>query len=125
MGRNAENLKTAILNITNKEVNGVTKGNILENLNLQYVEVMLKLKIVDEDGEAVAGTTAVIKRGATIGSGDTVSAESDGGYKTLYGKYNYSVSKTGYDTKTGVVEITTDDAHAKEKSFIIILTEST
>ena len=98
MGRNADQLKVALKNVASKDVEGSTKGEILENFNLQYEDVDLTIKIVDSTGETVASPTVVLKKGSTIGSGDTVTAAS-GKYPVLYGTYNYSISKTGYVTK--------------------------
>lgn len=54
--------------------------------------------------EAITGATITIKTGSTIGSGDAVSPVS-GKYPLPEGAYNYSVSATGYTTKTGTFEI--------------------
>src|SRR5690554_1536779 len=115
MGRKSEELKKFIKNVANKEVEGRTLGEILEHTNLQYEIVNMSVSVVDEDGEDVDSSTIALKIGKTIGSGDAVSAEADGTYNVSYGDYNISVSKTGYTTKTQVVNVNYDDCKAKEK----------
>ena len=67
---------------------------------------ILTIRVVDADGEDIAAPTIVLKTGATVGSGTSVSAEQDGTYEVTVGTYNYSISKTGYTTKTGTFDIT-------------------
>lgn len=111
MGRHVDGLIKAIKNVTSKDVTGNTIGEILEKFNLQYEAVELTLNVVDSDGEAVSGATVAVKAGATVGSGDAVNA-SNGIYSVKYGSYNYSVSKTGYQTVTGVINIDYPDVKA-------------
>jgi hypothetical protein len=123
MGRNADQLKVALKNVASKDVDGSTKGEILENFNLQYEDVELTINVVDSVGEPVATPTVVLKKGATIGSGDTVTA-SAGKYPVLYGTYNYSITKTGYVTKTGLITIGYDEARAGVATSTIALVAS-
>ncbi|MDY0388861.1 MAG: hypothetical protein RBT65_17445 [Methanolobus sp.] len=120
MGRKLEGLKASFKNLHNREVEGNTLGEVYENLNLQFVSVALTLAVVDATG-AVDTPTVVLKKGSTIGSGDTVSAETDGTYTVVYGDYNVSVSKTGYTTKTAVISIGYDDARAEAKAVTITI----
>lgn len=120
MGKNLEGLKKAIENVAGKEAIGNTKGEVLENLAKQYEEVLLTIAVVDASGDAIASPTVTLKTGETVGSGDTVSAGADG-YSVVYGKYNYSVAKSDYVTKTGVIEIDFDDVKAGEKEVSVTL----
>ena len=121
MGRKNEQLIKFIKNVANKEVAGATLGETLELANLQYVVVNLTVSVVDEDGKDIASPIIVLKKGKTIGSGDTVNAETDGTYKVMYGDYNISVSKTGYTTKTAVITVDYDDCRKEEKEVVITL----
>ena len=120
MGRNADQLKVALKNVASKDVDGSTKGEILENFNLQYEDVELTINVVDSTGTAIATPTVVVKKGATVGSGDTVAAV-EGTYPVLYGTYNYSITKTGYVTKTGLITIGYDEARAGVATSTIAL----
>lgn len=121
MGKTLNELKKTLENITSKTTVGNTKGEVLGNFNLLYVDVLTTVSIKDAEGAAVDSPTVVIKKGETIGSGDTVTAESGGGYKVKVGKYNYSVSKTGYDTATGVIDVVLADAKAGNKAINVVL----
>jgi len=121
MGRNVEGMKALIKNITNKEVEGNTKGEIFEKINLQYANIALALAVIDSDGEDIATPTIALKTGAVVGSGDAVSAEADGTYTVKYGTYNYSISKTGYQTVTGTLTFGYDEAEAGEASAEVVL----
>lgn len=124
MGRNLTELVKAIKNVVSKDVSGATTiGDALEKLNLQYDDVVLTLNVVDADGEDIASPTIVLKTGATVGSGDAVTAEADGTYKVKYGKYNVSVSKTGYVTKTAIIDVDYTDAKAEAKEVTITLND--
>ena len=120
MGRNLEGLKKAIENVAGKEAIGNTKDEVLENLAKQYEEVALTISVVDGDGVEIASPTVTLKTGSTIGSGDAVSAGADG-YSVVYGKYNYSVAKSDYVTKTGVIDVDFDDVKAGEKEVVVEL----
>lgn len=111
MGRHVDGLIKAIKNVTSKDVTGNTIGEVFEKFNLQYEAVELTINIVGSDGEAVSGATVAVKTGETVGSGDAVNA-SNGIYSIKYGAYNYSVSKTGYQTATGVVNVDYPDVKA-------------
>ena len=123
MGRNADQLKVALKNVASKDVDGSTKGEILENFNLQYEDVELTINVVDSTGTAIATPTVVVKKGATVGSGDTVAAV-EGKYPVVYGTYNYSITKTGYVTKTGLITIGYDEARAGVATSTIALVAS-
>lgn len=123
MGRNLEGLKGALKNITGKTVDGESTGEVYEKFNLQYEDVELTINVVDSQGEAIATPTVVLKKGSTIGSGDTVTATNDK-YPVLYGTYNYSISKTGYVTKTGLITIGYDEARAGVATSTIALVAS-
>lgn len=120
MGRNVDGLKKSLENLSNKEVTGNTKGEVFANFNIQYVDVSLTIAVEDSVGEAIASPTIVLKTGTVVGSGDTVSAV-DGKYPTKMGSYNYSVSKTGYITETGVISVVKEDAKAEAKAVTITL----
>ncbi len=117
----ANELIKTLKNITSKTVTGDTLGEVLENFNLQYEPVNMTFIVVDEAGEDIDAPTVVLKKGAVVGSGDTVTAETDGSYNVLYGQYNISVSKTGYTTKTAVITIGYDDARKKIKTVSVTL----
>ena len=121
MGRKVTELIKFVKNVANKTVDGVTIGEVLELANLQYVTVVLTVAVVDEDGEDIEVPTIVLKKGGVIGSGDAVTAESDGSYKVAYGAYNISAAKTGYTTKTAVIAVDYDDCRAEEKEYFITL----
>lgn len=120
MGRNAEGLKKVLENQTGKTLVGDTKGEVLESFNLQYEDVDLTINVVDSVGDPVDTPTVVVKKGSTIGSGDTVAAV-EGTYPVLYGTYNYSITKTGYVTKTGLITIGYDEARAGVATSTIAL----
>lgn len=120
MGRNANGIKQAIVNVAGKEAIGTTKGELLENLNKQYLDVDLTIAVVDGNGDAIASPTITLKKGATEGSGDAVSASNDV-YLVKYGKYNYSIAKTNYTTKTGVIDVTLIDVDAESKTATVEL----
>lgn len=124
MGRKVRELIKFVKNVANKDVEGITFGEVLEKTNLQYVVVNMSVFVVDEDDEEIDSPTIVLKIGKTIGSGDTVNAEADGTYNVSYGDYNISVSKTGYTTKTAVVTVDYDDCRKEEKELIIVLAEA-
>ena len=121
MGRNVEGLKEALKNVSGKTVSGNTKGEVFESFNLQYKDIALSLSIKDSAGEAVATPTAVLKQGAVVGSGDAVTAESDGSYKVVMGVYNYSVSKEGYEVESGVITLDSHDAEKAEALVAVVL----
>jgi hypothetical protein len=66
---------------------------------------VLTFTVEEEDGTAISGATIALKTGAVVGSGDAVSAESDGTYELVVGTYNYSISKANFKTKTGTFDI--------------------
>jgi hypothetical protein len=105
MGRKVDGLKDALKNATGKTANGETIGEVLEDFNIQYINVSLTIAVKDSEGGVIEAPTIVLKKGAVVGSGDTITAEADGAYKVVTGSYNYSVSKEGYVTATGVFEI--------------------
>ena len=121
MGRIVEGMKALIKNTTGKEVDGNTKGEIFEKFSLQYKNIALALAVVDSDSEDIATPIIALKTGAVVGSGDAVSAESDGTYTVKYGTYNYSISKTGYQTVTGTLTFGYDEAEAGEASAEVVL----
>lgn len=77
-------------------------------------------------GAAIAsGLTITLKKGATQGSGDAVSAETDGSYNLDTGKYNFSIAGSGYTTKTGIVDVTVaDEAHGAKAIAVLVATAS-
>lgn len=121
MGRNVEGLKEALKNVSGKTVSGNTKGEVFENFNLQYKDIILRLSIKDSAGEAVATPTAVLKKGEVVGSGDAITAEADDSYKVVMGVYNYSVSKEGYETESGVITLDRYDAEKAEALIEVVL----
>ena len=121
MARTKDELIKFVANVANKTVTGNTIGEVLEHANLQYVTVNMAVSVVGADGEAVDSPTIVLKKGTTVGSGDTVSAEDDGTYNVLYGQYNVSASKTGYSTKTAVINVDYSDAKAETKEVSLLL----
>lgn len=123
MGRNVEGLKKSLKNLSGKEVTGNTKGEVFDSFNAQYIDVSLTIAVKDSAGVAIASPTVVLKTGSTVGSGTTVT-ESGGKYPVRMGDYNYSVSKTGYITETGVITVEKDDAKAEAKAVTITLNAS-
>lgn len=124
MGRKVEGLKDTLKNVTGKEVSGETIGEVFENFNVLYKDVVTTIDVKDSDGTAVTGATIVIKKGSTAGSGDTITAETDGTYKVIAGTYNYSVAKTSYTTETGTFEVDAEDAKAGAKTVEVVLEAS-
>lgn len=59
----------------------------------------------EEDGSVIESPTITVKSGAVIGSGTAVTPVA-GVYSLLEGKYNYSVTKAEYVTKSAVIDIT-------------------
>ena len=115
MAKQKQGLIDLAKNLGNKVVTGATKGEVLENFSLHYVTVQLTIATNE-------GATIVLKKGATIGSGDTVSAVS-GKYPVVIGAYNYTITLASHDTKTGVINITLDDAKAEAKTVTVTLEE--
>ena len=113
MAKQKQGLIDLAKNLGNKVVTGATKGEVLENFSLHYVTV--QLTIATNEGAVIA-----LKKGATIGSGDTVSAVS-GKYPVTIGSYNYSIALAGHFTATGVINITLDDAKAEAKTVALPL----
>lgn len=120
MAKNKNELIKALKNLTGKEVNGDTKGEVLKNFNASYADVSLTIVAKAAGGDAVASSTVVLKKGDVVGSGDTVTA-SAGKYSVKFGKYNYSISAIGYTTKTGVIDITLNDVDAGAKEVVVTL----
>lgn len=124
MGRVVEGLKTAIKNVTGVEVAGRTKGEVLADYNRKAAVVKLGIDVVDANG-AVTGASVTLKEGATVGAGTTVTAGEDSTYSVKYGDYNYSISKVGYATQTGVIEIGDDDVRAGAKTVTVTIVANT
>ncbi len=72
-------------------------------------------------GEAAVADSITLKKGATVGSGDTVTA-TDGVYKVQQGTYNYSIAKANYTTVTGTVTVSASDVASGSKVVDITLT---
>lgn len=121
MARKVEGIKKALQILASKDVAGNTVGEVLENFALQYEDVVLSFVVEDEEGETITAPTIVVKAGDTIGSGDAVTAETDGTYKVKYGPYNFSIAKETYTTKTGVVSINYYDASKNELTYTVVL----
>ena len=102
-------------NLGNKTVTGATQGEVLNNFHLHYVTVQLTIATNE-------GATIVLKKGATIGSGDAVTAVT-GKYPVVIGAYNYTITLAGHDTETGVINITLADAKAEAKTVTVTLEE--
>ena len=87
-------------------------------------EVKLAISVVDKDGEAVAGSTIVVKQ--TNSSGTTISAGSDGKYTipanidTVY----ISVAKTNYTTNATTYDVSGVENISATKSVVVTLEAS-
>lgn len=81
----------------------------------------VSIVVTDSDNEAITGSTIILKKGSTIGSGDAVTPSEDGNYLCGIGTYNYSVAKDTYVTETGTFDIEEADLD-KTKTFTIVLT---
>mgnify|MGYP000978075419 CR=1 FL=1 len=123
MGRKVDGLKKALKNITAKDVVGETIGEVYDNFNLQYENIVLTVTVKDELDEAIASPTITLKTGATQDSGDAVSAEADGTYVVKYGKYNIAVAKTGYVTKKAILDFGYTEAVAKAATYAVELAQ--
>lgn len=121
MGRKVDGLKKALKNITAKDVVGETIGEVYDNFNLQYENIVLTVTVKDELDEAIASPTITLKTGGTQDSGDAVTAETDGTYIVKYGKYNIAVAKTGYVTKKVILDLGLSEAKAKEATYTVVL----
>lgn len=121
MGRKVDELIVAIKNIAGKDVEGVTVGDVLENLNKQYEIVELTINVVDGAGDPIATPTVTLKTGSTLGSGTEVSA-SGGTYDVTYGPYNVTVVKATYTTVQQAISIDFDDVEAGTKTVTVTLT---
>lgn len=98
-----------------------TTLDVVYAFNLHYADVLLTIEIKDIEGEDIASPTIVLKTGAVIGSGEAVSADETGKYHVRIGTYNYSISKTDYETLTGTVTIEYLDAEVDEKLIQVTL----
>ena len=108
MGRKVDGLKQALENIAAKEVPGQTLGEVFENFNLQYDNIVLTVSVKDALDETIASPTITLKTGATQDSGDAVTA----------------VAKTGYTTKKAILDFGYDQARAKAAAVTVVLEES-
>ena len=124
MGRKVDGLKQALENIAAKEVPGQTLGEVFENFNLQYDNIVLTVSVKDALDETIASPTITLKTGATQDSGDAVTAEANGTYVVKFGKYNIAVAKTGYTTKKAILDFGYDQARAKAAAVTVVLEES-
>ena len=115
MGRTKEGLIALAKNLGGKTVTGATKGEVLKNFDLHYTTV--DLTITTNESAVIT-----LKTGATLGSGDAVSAVS-GKYPVTIGAYNYSIALAGHVTATGVINVNLTDAKAEEKAVTVMLAE--
>ena len=86
---------------------------------LTFAQVTVGVK--DSDEQAIDTPTIVVRKGATPGSGDVVSAVSDK-YPCLVGTYNYNVSKADYETEIGTFVIAKADLETEVALPIVLLT---
>lgn len=124
MGRIVDGLKEVIKIQTGLTVEGNTKGEVLQDFISKSKPIPLTIKISDGTSD-ILGSVVTLKEGSAIGSGSAISASSDGTYSVKYGTYNYEVSKAGYTSTSGTIDITMDDCLAKGKTVTVVLTEST
>lgn len=124
MGRAVDGLKTAIKNMTGVTVDGRTRGAVLADYNRKAAEVKLTINVVDAKG-AVTGASVTLKAGASVGAGSAIAAGVGNTYSVRYGSYNYSVTKVGYSTKTGVIEIGDADVRAGVKTVTATIVANT
>lgn len=108
MGRIVDGLKVAIKNMTGVQVDGRTKGEVLEDYIAKTTAIPLTINVVDANG-AVTGATVALKEGSVVGSGTAVNAGGDGSYSVRLGEYNYSITKVGYTTATGKISVIASD----------------
>lgn len=98
-----------------------TTLDVVYAFNLHYADVLLTIDVLDIEGLEIASPIIVLKTGAVIGSGDVVSADENGKYVVKIGIYNYSISKTGYETLTGTIDIKYIDAEVDKKFINVTL----
>lgn len=87
-------------------------------------DVVLTMAVVDDDAAPILTPTIVLKEGAVQGQGATITAESNGTYKVKLGTYNFSVAKTAYATKTGVLSVVGADLAAQAKTVTVELADA-
>lgn len=121
MGRKVEGLKQALKNIASKDVPGQTMGEVFENFNLQYNNIVLTVHVKDALDEDIASPTITLKTGATQDSGTAITAEANGTYVVKFGKYNIAVAKTGYTTKKAILDFGYAEARAEVASVTVVL----
>lgn len=121
MGRKVDGLKQALKNIASKDVPGQTVGEVFENFNLQYENIVLTVNVKDALDETIASPTITLKTGDTQDSGTSVSAETNGTYVVKFGKYNIAVAKTGYTTKKAILDFGYAEAKTKTASVTVVL----
>lgn len=86
---------------------------------LTFAQVTVGVK--NSGGEAIDTPVITVKKGATPGSGDEVTAV-NGKYPCLVGTYNYNVSKADYETETGTFVIAKADLETEVALPIVLLT---
>ena len=124
MGRKVEGLKKALKNIASKEVIGETVGEVYDNFNLQYENIVLTVTVKDALDEDIDTPTITLKTGDTQDSGTQITAESNGTYIVKYGKYNIAVAKTNYVTKKAILDLGYPEAKSKLATCNIVLEAS-
>lgn len=121
MGRKVEGLKKALKNITTKEVIGETVGEVYDNFNLQYENIVLTVHVKDALDEDIDSPTITLKTGEVQDSGTQITAESDGTYVVKFGKYNIAVAKTEYTTKKAILTFGYEEAKTKIAAVTVVL----
>jgi len=121
MGRKVEGLKQALKNLSSRDIPGETIGEVFQNFNLQYDDIVLTVHVKDALDEDIASPTITLKTGDTQDSGTSVTAETNGTYVVKFGKYNIAVAKTGYTTKKAILSFGYTEAKAKVASNTIVL----
>ncbi len=85
---------------------------------------VLTFTVVDKSADAIAAPTIALKTGGIVGSGKAITAEEDGTYKLDIGIYNYTISKTNYETQTGKFAISGADINTGTKAITVALPDA-
>lgn len=87
-----------------------TVSDMLNDFNTDLCTCTVTIAVKSGD-TTINDATIVIKKGTT-----TITAEQNGTYILKLGTYDYTVTKSGYEYKTGTISITTSDLHTTTKT---------
>lgn len=125
MGKFNDELHTALENISNKTFEkGRTAGETLKNLNTAYIPVCTTTFSAKDSvsEEAITGFALVVRNAAE----EFVFPKTEGGliFDLPAGTYTYTISKTGYTTKSDVdLTISASDITTGTKAVVVSLVE--